>query len=302
MLLDYSHILAGMTDQVNHVLFGFIHKSYDFITKEFRQAFLLCFLLYVITIGLGILQGWFEIEWPVVVRFLIKFIFVSVLLFSWKWFDIVFVEFFTSGVDGISQAMSNSSLAGNGSHAAAQPLSQSLLNKAAKLGLWVWKMGSFSSLLPMFFALVLWVCGLGVVIFSMVHIMLAKIMLTIMLAGFPFVAILLLFTPLQGIFTSWFRLMVSNYFVLLFVSIALGLCFYLLDGLYTELGSLHASEIHILQLIPIVIISVLSFFVIGRCVRFSFDLGSGIAMQVRDRIPRHFQKSVMRQAVKVVTK
>ena len=276
MALSYANVMVEAEQTVQQLLSGFVEKTYGFLAETFRTPLLICVLLYVIFIGYGLLQGWFQLAWRELSELMLKFCLVVSLVFNWPFFQSVLVDFFTTGIDDVVSALtahlfSYSDFSTDGSTTS---LSQGLITEVASVGLWVWKMASFSSPLPIFLGLVLWVCGLGVVLYGAIQILISKIMITLLLASGPFLVIFVLFRSCFAIARSWLQLLFSNWLVLFMVSLALNLSFYLLHAMFDELYQSHAKGISVLQLIPIILISVLSFFMIKRCVNAAMYMGS----------------------------
>lgn len=267
MSMSYANVMVEAEQTVQQLLSGFIEKTYHYISNTFRTPLLICLLLYLIFIGYGLIQGWFQLAWREFSELIVKFTLVVGLVFSWPFFQAVLVDFFTTGIDDVVTSLtthlfsySNFSTVGS-----TTSLSQGLITEVASVGLWVWKMASFSSPLPIFLGLVLWVCGLGVVLYGAVQLLISKIMMTLLLASGPFLLIFILFRSSFGIARSWLQLLFSNWLVLFLVSLALNLSFYLLHAMFDELYRSHAQGISVLQLIPVILVSVLSFFMIKRC-------------------------------------
>ena len=278
MSLLYTESITHASDKLQTLLSGFVENTYLFINHQFRSLFVLCFLLYIIGIGYGVINGWFELAWRDFSHLMLKVVVVSSLLFSWPFFQTYLVDFFTSGVSSVVTALTSHVFSHSGSATASTvSMAQGLLSEVANVGLWVWKMAAFTSPLPIFLGIVLWVCGMGVAVFGFVQILIAKIMIALLLASSPFVLIFYLFLSFEKVTWAWVQLLLSNVFILLFVSIALNLSFYMLHDLFDELYKSQAKGIQILQLIPVILISVLSFVMIKRCIEAALYLASNMA-------------------------
>jgi hypothetical protein len=78
--------------------------------------------------------------------------------------------------------------------------------------------------------------------------------------------------------SAWFELLLVNFLTLLLVSIAMNLSFYLLHQLFDTLNQNPVVQVHVLELIPVILLSVLSFFMIKRCVSAAFYMGSKLVL------------------------
>jgi type IV secretory pathway VirB6-like protein len=241
---------------------------------------LICILLYLILIGYGAIQGWFQLIWKEFFWVIFKLVVVAGLIFNWPFFQTVLVNLFIDGSSSLVHALtlhvfSESSSALTGS---TESISQGILIEVTSVGLWVWKMASFSSPLPILLGIVLWLCGIGVILYGMIQILISKIMMTLLLASAPIVLIFAFFQSTAKIAVSWLQLLISNGLILLLVSLSLSLSFYLLHQLFDGLYQNHAQGVTILQLIPIILMSILSFCMIKRCVSAAFHMGSQLTI------------------------
>jgi len=148
--MGYADSIVQADQTIQALLSGFIEKTYGFIATTFRTPLLVCFLLYLILVGYGVINGWFQLAWREFSVVLIKLTIVSTLIFSWPFFQMVFVNFFTVGATELVQSLTShvfyqSSIPLDGT---TESLSQGLMVEVASVGLWVWKMASFSSPLP----------------------------------------------------------------------------------------------------------------------------------------------------------
>lgn len=278
MNIGYADSIVQADYKVQALLSGFVEKTYAFISTTFKTPLLICLLLYIIFIGYGVMNGWFQLVWKEFSMALIKLVVTSSLIFNWPFFQTILVNFFTVGASDMVQALTShvfyqSSVAMQGS---TESISQGLLVEVASVGLWVWKMASFSSPLPIFFGIILWVCGVGVIIYGIIQIMIGKIMITLLLAASPIILVFMLFTTTSKVTWAWLQLLLSNLLVLMLVSLSLNLSFYLLHDMFDDLYKVHGKGIVVLQLIPVILMSVLSFFMIKRCVSAAFYMGSQV--------------------------
>lgn len=282
MIWHYTDVIAQANEQIQLVLNHFIESTYSFIAHTFKSTFVLCFLIYIILIGYGVIQGWFQLVWRDFILLLMKFALVAALLFSWHFFQDMLVDFFTHGVESISDKLSaHVFYQGTKLQGESGSIGQGLLLEVAHVGLWVFKMAGFTSFMPIIFALLLWICGLGVILYGVIQLLIAKIMIAFLLGVAPFVIIFFLFSSFEQTCWNWISLLFSYFFTLIFVSIALNLSFYLLHTLFDRLYETKAAGVKALQLIPIVLLSVLSFVMIRRCVQAAHRVGSGILPSMR---------------------
>jgi type IV secretion system protein VirB6 len=279
MSIDYADSIAQTDQTIQALLSGFIEKTYDFISTTFKTPLLICLLIYLILVGYGVLSGWFQLVWKDFSLLLIKLIGVTALMLNWAIFQAVLVNFFTMGSAELVQTLTShvfyqSSIP---MHGTTESLSQGLMVEVASVGLWVWKMASFSSPLPILLGLVLWICGVGVILYGFVQVMISKIMIALLLASAPFVLGFAFFATTSKVTWSWLELLLSNFMTLLLVSIALNLSFYLLHTMFDELYQTQAKGIQVLQLIPVILMSALSFFMIKRCVLAAQHMGGQLS-------------------------
>jgi type IV secretory pathway VirB6-like protein len=99
----------------------------------------------------------------------------------------------------------------------------------------------------------------------------------LLLASAPFVLGFAFFATTSKVTWSWLELLLSNFMTLLLVSIALNLSFYLLHTMFDELYQTQAKGIQVLQLIPVILMSALSFFMIKRCVLAAQHMGGQLS-------------------------
>jgi type IV secretion system protein VirB6 len=277
--MDYTDSIIQADQTIQALLSGFIEKTYGFISATFKTPLLICLLLYVILVGYGVINGWFQLVWKEFSLVIIKLVGVTALMLNWPIFQTVLVDFFTVGATELVQTLTShvfyqSSISMNGT---TESLSQGLLVEVASVGLWVWKMASFSSYVPILLGLVIWICGIGVILYGIIQIMISKIMIALLLASAPFVLVFGFFEATSKIVWSWLQLLLSNFITLFLVSIALNLSFYLLHAMFDELYKTQAKGIQVLQLIPVILMSVLSFFMIKRCVLAAQYMGSQLS-------------------------
>jgi type IV secretion system protein VirB6 len=279
MSIAYADSIIQADQRVQALLAGFIEKTYLFISSTFKTPLLVCLLIYIIIVGYGVMNGWFQLAWKEFSWVLMKLVLVSALMFNWPFFQAVLVDFFTLGASDMVQTLTShvfyhSSIAMEGT---TESLSQGLMVEIASVGLWVWKMASFSSPLPILLGLILWVCGVGVVLYGVVQIMISKITIALLLASAPFVLVFVFFNSTTKVVWSWLQLLLSNFIALFLVSISLNLSFYLLHDMFDDLYQSHAKGISVLQLIPVILMSFLSFLMIKRCVQAAFQMGSQLS-------------------------
>jgi type IV secretory pathway VirB6-like protein len=281
MGMSYTDSIMQTDQAVQNLLSGFIEKTYAFIGDAFRTPLLICLLIYLIFVGYGIINGWFQLAWKEFSLAITKLVGVSALMFNWLFFQTVLVKVLVDGSAVLVHALTahvfaQSTIALSGS---TESVSQGLLIEIANVGLWVWKMASFTSPLPILLGIVLWLCGLGVIIYGMIQILISKIILTLLLAAAPIVLVFALYRSSSKVAVSWLQLLVSNFLALVLVTISLNLSFYLLHKLFDALYQAGSSKMTVLQLIPIVITSVLSFSMIRRCVSAAFHMGAQLAIR-----------------------
>lgn len=280
MTISYADSIVQADKKIQLLLSGFIEKTYHFIAGTFQTPLLVCLLIYLILVGYGVLNGWFQVAWREFSALIAKLVLVLLLMFNWPFFQTVLVRLFTTGVSELVMSLtshvfyhSSVSLSGN-----SESISQGLMMEIASVGLWVWKMASFSSPLPILLGLILWVCGIGVILYGVIQILISKIMIALLLASAPFLLVFVFFFKAEKVTWSWLQLLLGNFLALLLVSIALNLSFYLLHEMFDELYQTHAQGIEVLQLIPIIMLSVLSFFMLKRCVSAAFYMGSQLSL------------------------
>ena len=278
--MHYSSILQDIVSQSDELLQQFVHDLYLRLTHYLHWPFLLCIQLYIIVIGYGVLNGWFVVAWRTMSVIFYKLATSVVLMTHWDFVNAYIVKPAVNGSNDLVGVILNASPGSMSSHQTMIRFSQDILLKVASLGLSLWHGGSWLHYSRLFAGLCVWVSGLTVILYGFIQMLIAHMILYIMLALLPLFIVLSLFRRSASLTWRWASICVSSIVLVTFMSAVMSLCLLLMKSVLDPSSETTRQSFHLINVLPMVVVSSLCFVVMKRVVGLSSYVATGLVESI----------------------
>ncbi len=280
----YSNVLTDMTQHIDTSLQVFTHDLYARLITYLHWPLLLSLQLYLVVVGYGVMNGWFSIAWRSMATIVYKMGISIALIDQWDTFNRYILTPIVGGAEELSAVVSGSMPAHVLGHTAAAQASQLVLTEVTRVGMWLWHGGSLIHYSRLLAGICVWVCGLGVTLYGFVHMTIAHMVLYIMLALSPLFVLLTLFDRLSHLTWYWISVCLECILLMLFLSAVMSLSLSLVHQVFDLPYRDHAKSFKLVDVVPIVVVSVLSFAVMKKMLGWASFVSSGVVNFLKESV------------------
>lgn len=274
----YMTAVAGLTHEIDALLSTYVYETYQHLADYLRFPVSLLLILYVVITGwmmsLGLLkQTLAQLMRTVLVMALI----VSVGL-HWSLFSQFVYHLLLQAAGQVGDVIMHAApitlphIQGEGIDGGLQ----SLLIEFTKVGVWAWLAGGWHNVGPLVNALLIWGFGYSLLFVGLYECVLAKIMLSVLLASAPFFMSLAVFRKTQTFFDRWLGACVGFSFLLILMSSVLALILHLAEWSVAGMYQSKASHLKLVGFVPVMMIGVIGIGVILKTAQLAHSIGGTV--------------------------
>lgn len=279
---QYFNIIQLLFEQIHKLLDHFVYAGYQGLADFLRVPLALCITIYLVAMGYGIAQGWFQLSYRLLIKTALKLAVVYVFALNWSFFSENIIELIQNG----SSQMAASLLKATGEFSSLdlsqgiEGALQAVLSKIVKLGYWLWRQGSWYELSPLMEAIAIWTAGIILVTYAIIQLVLANIMLSILFILTPLFFLFYLFNWTRNLFDRWLGYLLSYALLIVFVSLSLSLVLSIAQWCVMDINKNSLlSTISIATFVPVVVVSAVGTAILSRVTAMAYRIGLSVSTQ-----------------------
>lgn len=275
----YNNVIERFfTEALNPILNNFVYKSYADLANHLKYPLGLAITLYIIIMGISIMNGWTKVSVSLFTKSAIKIAFIYTFALNWG----IFSQWIVTGIQGSSEQMGNWMLTaspitipqsgGTGIEGALQ----SVLSEVVRLSQWIFDTGSWSHIGPYISAYFLLIFGSSVVVVGFFEIVMAKVMLAILFATAPLFVSFTLFEKTHSFFDRWLGQIMGFSFLMMFVMVVLALTMSFLQWAIGDSYQNHGASMTLFGFVPVMLISILGVGLLVKVSHMAQSIGGAV--------------------------
>lgn len=205
--------LKQLLDKVDAGVENYIFNSYAGLAAEMSSTLRIMFVLFLVLYGVSVMQGWIRTSLPEFIQMLVRMLFIFIFATFWNVFSAFAYELFTQTPNQVAGVLLSSA---GGSLSNADSVNEVLggiydktISSASQL---IFKSDTWAFGTKLH-GLLLAVLVIGMIIYALFLIVLAKIAVAILLGLSPLFIAFMLFSATRGLFEGWLRQLLNFAFI-----------------------------------------------------------------------------------------
>jgi type IV secretion system protein VirB6 len=269
-------LIPALMTEVNALLSDYSEMSYEALSRYlFHPATILATIYFAIQ-GMRLLLGELNLTFSVLFKTILRIGFIFTLMGTggWQYIAQYCYEFLNQLsldlgqvlLEGVSTAHSKNLFDGL----------QDVLNQFSTIGFNFFMQGHFYHWLPYLNGLLVWAVGFLMVAVGLFHLIVAKVLFSILLAILPLILLACFFDRFYSIFDRWVGFIVSIFLlqILIYAVLAFEIT---LSHWWVDSFQLSGHLLSHFKAIPLIIFGVISVGLMGKMSTLAYGIGAGVA-------------------------
>ncbi len=277
---EFNTVISDFLEKIDNILDGYVYSGYQGLSEYLAAPLGAAIVLFFVFYGLAISQGWVKGSVSSMTRSLFKIGLIYYLAMNWANFSEYVYDIFYKASGEIGASILNNSpvsLKTITNDSTINGALQYVLNEIAKICGKLFGHGGPFNISSWFFAGLIALSGAFFIAFSLLEIVIAKCMLSILFVVAPLFISFTLFEVTQTFFDRWLGACVSYASLMIFIGAGLGLVLSLDQWILSFYIDMPVEDISIADMCAFVLITLICISIIRRISLLALSIGGTVS-------------------------